>query len=180
MGYGLWAKIAGGSLVCVRGMGYGARENYSRRPSSAARPHPFLRISQRDVVGAVMSSSAASCISLGSAIELEYHPLLSHEIGLIKPAVYEGLSSQVIRLQRMLAGLYRVLKRPQLRGQVTAHSPQPIAHSPQPIAYPGLATRIPVDRRIAATYSGRVVRVISTTPPESGAWSTRRIPSLSR
>src|SRR5690606_29635764 len=38
---------------------------------------------------------------------------------------------------------------------------------PDPGPYPcrGRATRIPVERRIAATYSGSVVRVISTTPP---------------
>jgi uncharacterized membrane protein len=37
------------------------------------------------------------------------------------------------------------------------------------VSYNGLATSIPVERRMAATYSGRVVREISTTPPESGA-----------
>ncbi len=44
----------------------------------------------------------------------------------------------------------------------------------------GRATMIPVDRRMAATYSGSVERVTSTTPPERGAWSTRRIPPASR
>ena len=47
-------------------------------------------------------------------------------------------------------------------------------------ALSGRATRIPVARRMAATYSGRVVRVIATTPPDRGAWSTRRTPVASR
>ena len=37
------------------------------------------------------------------------------------------------------------------------------------VSYNGLATNIPLERRMAATYSGSVVRVTSTTPPESGA-----------
>ena len=47
-------------------------------------------------------------------------------------------------------------------------------------AHFGLATRIPVERRIAATYSGSVLAVTSTTPPESGACSTRSMPRASR
>jgi hypothetical protein len=49
-----------------------------------------------------------------------------------------------------------------------------------PSAQSGLATRIPVERLSRATYSGSVVFVTSTTPPDSGAWSTRRMPSRSR
>ena len=44
----------------------------------------------------------------------------------------------------------------------------------------GRATRTPVARRIAATYSGSVARVTSTTPPESGACSTRSTSAASR
>jgi hypothetical protein len=47
-------------------------------------------------------------------------------------------------------------------------------------AQSGRATRMPVARRIAPTYSGSVVRVTSTTPPESRAWRTRRTPAGSR
>ncbi|MEO7137140.1 MAG: four helix bundle protein [Gemmatimonadales bacterium] len=51
-------------------------------------------------------------ISLGSATELEYHLLLSREIGLLTVSAYASLSGQVLRVQGMLAGLNRVLKRP--------------------------------------------------------------------
>lgn len=49
-------------------------------------------------------------ISLGSATELEYHLLLSRDIGLLSPATYTGLLGQVLRVQAMLARLNRVLK----------------------------------------------------------------------
>src|SRR5690606_4829852 len=44
----------------------------------------------------------------------------------------------------------------------------------------GRARRIPVRRRMAATYSGRVESVTSTTPPGSGACRTRSTPPPSR
>ncbi|HEV7364687.1 MAG TPA: four helix bundle protein [Gemmatimonadales bacterium] len=53
-------------------------------------------------------------ISLGSANELEYHLLLSHDIGLLTSSNYETLGAQVRRLQGMLAGLNRVLRKPSL------------------------------------------------------------------
>jgi four helix bundle protein len=48
-------------------------------------------------------------ISLGSATELEYHLLLSKDIGLLDEATYSHLSSQARRVQGMLAGLKRTL-----------------------------------------------------------------------
>jgi four helix bundle protein len=60
-------------------------------------------------------------ISLGSATELEYHLLLSHDVGFLSASPFESLSAQVLRIQGMLAGLNRVLRKPRL---------QPIAHSP--------------------------------------------------
>ena len=60
-------------------------------------------------------------ISLGSATELEYHLLLSHDVGFLPASPYETLSAQVVRVQGMLAGLDRALKNPRLK---------PIAHSP--------------------------------------------------
>ena len=51
-------------------------------------------------------------ISLGSATELEYHLLLSHEVGFLPASAFEGLSVQVVRIQGMLAGLNRALKKP--------------------------------------------------------------------
>jgi four helix bundle protein len=50
-------------------------------------------------------------ISLGSATELEYHLLLSHDVGFLPPSPFESLSAQVLRIQGMLAGLNRVLKK---------------------------------------------------------------------
>jgi len=60
-------------------------------------------------------------ISLGSATELEYHLLLSHDVGFLSASPYESLSAQVLRIQGMLAGLNRALKNPRAK---------PIAHSP--------------------------------------------------
>jgi four helix bundle protein len=51
-------------------------------------------------------------ISLGSATELEYHILLSHDIGLLTASKYEELSGEVLRVQCMLAQLNKVLRRP--------------------------------------------------------------------
>jgi four helix bundle protein len=60
-------------------------------------------------------------ISLGSATELEYDLLLSRDINLLAPPAYESLSAQVLRMQAMLAGLNRILRRP--ARQRIAHSP---------------------------------------------------------
>ena len=60
-------------------------------------------------------------ISLGSATELEYHLLLSHDVGFLSASPNERLSAQVLRIQGMLAGLNRALKNPRAK---------PIAHSP--------------------------------------------------
>ena len=44
-------------------------------------------------------------IALGSASELEYHLLLARDLGLIPAATYARLSSGVVEIKRMLAGL---------------------------------------------------------------------------
>ena len=49
-------------------------------------------------------------ISLGSATELEYHLLLSRDIGLLDDGIHRRLSAQARRIQGMLAGLKRALK----------------------------------------------------------------------
>jgi four helix bundle protein len=49
-------------------------------------------------------------ISLGSATELEYHLLLSRDIGFLDESAYTGLSAEARRIQGMLAGLMRALK----------------------------------------------------------------------
>jgi four helix bundle protein len=51
-------------------------------------------------------------ISLGSANELEYHLLLSRDIGFLAAPAYERLATQVARMEGMLVGLNRALKRP--------------------------------------------------------------------
>jgi len=50
-------------------------------------------------------------ISLGSATELEYHLLLSHDVGFLPSSSFETLSAQVLRVQGMLVGLNRALKK---------------------------------------------------------------------
>ena len=59
----------------------------------------------------------------GSATELEYHLLLAHDVGFLSAAPYESLSAQAHRIQGMLAGLNRTLKKPRLSPQPTAHGP---------------------------------------------------------
>ncbi|MFL5403852.1 MAG: four helix bundle protein [Gemmatimonadales bacterium] len=61
-------------------------------------------------------------ISLGSATELEYHLLLSRDIGLLDRSVHSGLSEQAKRIQGMLAGLRRTLL-------LKTSAPKPIASS---------------------------------------------------
>jgi four helix bundle protein len=51
-------------------------------------------------------------ISLGSATELEYHLLLSRDIGLLTASKYEELSGEVLRVRSMLARLNKVLRQP--------------------------------------------------------------------
>jgi four helix bundle protein len=49
-------------------------------------------------------------ISQGSAAEVEYHLLLSRDVGLLEDATYAQLFTQVGRVQCMLARLTRVLE----------------------------------------------------------------------
>lgn len=62
-------------------------------------------------------------ISLGSATELEYHLLLSRDIGLLDPTTHDQLSSKIVRVQGMLAGLLRVLQQRGSSRSFKAHSP---------------------------------------------------------
>lgn len=50
-------------------------------------------------------------ISLGSAVELEYHLLLSRDVGFVEEDTYNRLSARTRRVQGMLAGLNHTLKR---------------------------------------------------------------------
>jgi four helix bundle protein len=44
-------------------------------------------------------------IGMGSAYEVEYHALLSKDLGLIKTGTHERLEGQIIEVKRMLAAL---------------------------------------------------------------------------
>ena len=46
-------------------------------------------------------------MAMGSASELEYHCLLSRDLGFLAPAVYARLETQVTEVKRMLASLIR-------------------------------------------------------------------------
>jgi len=48
-------------------------------------------------------------IALGSASELEYHLLLSRDLGYLVPEVCEQLSQQVIETKKMLSGFVQYL-----------------------------------------------------------------------
>jgi four helix bundle protein len=49
-------------------------------------------------------------IALGSASELEYHLLLSHDLNFLSEKDYDHLFTQVTEVKRMLTGLIKKLK----------------------------------------------------------------------
>ncbi len=49
-------------------------------------------------------------IGMGSASELEYHLLLSHDLKLLKTADYERLAGEVCEVKRMLTSLIKKLR----------------------------------------------------------------------
>lgn len=49
-------------------------------------------------------------IAMGSASELEYHLLLTHDLGLMKTAEYEQLSNEVTEVKRMLTVFIQKLR----------------------------------------------------------------------
>ena len=49
-------------------------------------------------------------IAMGSASELEYHLLLSKDIGYLDDKTYETLANEVIEIKRMLASFIKKLK----------------------------------------------------------------------
>lgn len=48
-------------------------------------------------------------IAAGSANELEYHLLLSRDLGYLQPDAHSRLDEQVNEIQRMLSGLIRTI-----------------------------------------------------------------------
>lgn len=49
-------------------------------------------------------------VALGSASELEYHLLLTRDLGLLEEGKYKPLNSQAVELKRMLASLLQRVK----------------------------------------------------------------------
>ncbi len=49
-------------------------------------------------------------IAMGSACELEYQILLSHDLGFIKDPEYQAINGQVIQVKQMLASLISKVK----------------------------------------------------------------------
>ena len=49
-------------------------------------------------------------IAMGSATELEYHLLLSHELGILNDIDYENLSRETIEVKQMLTSFIKKLK----------------------------------------------------------------------
>jgi four helix bundle protein len=49
-------------------------------------------------------------IAMGSAAELEYHLVLSHDLGLLNDFNYESLSIKTIEIKQMLASFIKKLK----------------------------------------------------------------------
>jgi four helix bundle protein len=49
-------------------------------------------------------------IAMGSATELEYHLLLSHDLGILNDIDYENLSRETIEVKRMLTSFIKKLK----------------------------------------------------------------------
>ena len=48
-------------------------------------------------------------IAMGSASELEYHFLLSRDLGYLGPEAYQQLSLQVVEIKKMLSGFIQYL-----------------------------------------------------------------------
>lgn len=49
-------------------------------------------------------------VAMGSASELEYHLLLSHDLGLMVDDAFESLSLQTVEVKRMLAALINKIR----------------------------------------------------------------------
>lgn len=51
-------------------------------------------------------------IALGSASELEYHLLLSRDLGYLVPDIHQHLSEHVVEVKKMLSGFIQYLSQP--------------------------------------------------------------------
>ena len=49
-------------------------------------------------------------IAMGSASEVEYHCVLAHDLGMLKPDEYDRLTSETVEVKRMLAALLGKLR----------------------------------------------------------------------
>ena len=73
-------------------------------------------------------------IAMGSAAELEYHLLLSHDLEFINDYDYENLSKETVEIKQMLSSFIKKLKADSYKSHVPTHP----AHHHQGI-HPGLA-----------------------------------------
>lgn len=133
--------------------------------------------------------ATALAVALRTALKLDpaFTALAVEDALLAVLSQFSGAGGAFLRLERAPRWLGRAMERLHaadpppvtvLAADAGVHH-RPIAqHSDRGPDYPlsGLATRTPVERRMAATYSGSGARLISTSPPESGAWSTLRVP----
>jgi four helix bundle protein len=63
-------------------------------------------------------------IALSSALELEYHLLLSHELTYLERSRYEQLRSQVQEVKRMLTGFLRTIRTREAKRQRELRDPK--------------------------------------------------------
>jgi four helix bundle protein len=49
-------------------------------------------------------------MAMGSATELEYHLLLSHDLGILNDADFENLSKETVAVKKMLTSFIKKLK----------------------------------------------------------------------
>jgi four helix bundle protein len=67
-------------------------------------------IAEGCVRGSVLEFRHFLQVALGSASELEYHILLSHELGYLDKSQYESLDSNTTEVKRMLTSFIQKLK----------------------------------------------------------------------
>ena len=61
-------------------------------------------------------------ISLGSASELDYHLLLSRDLGLLNNEDYEGSAKELTRIRKMLRSFLAAIEKGQLKAKAAASS----------------------------------------------------------
>ena len=70
----------------------------------------MARTSLKELAGEETSISRFLQIAAGSAVELEYHLLLSRDLALLDEVDYKRLSDEAVEVKRMLAALMQKLR----------------------------------------------------------------------